>query len=88
VLRIITPLSKSKMPRHTCGYAGLFEKDQAFRSLERAYSAHDVQLQHLNADPHFDSPALRLALRRSHKTLEILPVTCLALLVFKNDDES
>jgi TolB-like protein/Tfp pilus assembly protein PilF len=36
-------------------YAGLSEKDQAFLSLERAYEAHDVQLQYLNADPHFDS---------------------------------
>ena len=36
-------------------YVGLGEKDQAFLSLERAYEAHDVQLQYLNADPHFDS---------------------------------
>jgi eukaryotic-like serine/threonine-protein kinase len=36
-------------------YAGLSEKDQAFLSLERAYEAHDVQLQYLNSDPHFDS---------------------------------
>ena len=36
-------------------YAGLSEKDQAFLSLERAFEAHDVQLQYLNADPHFDS---------------------------------
>jgi len=36
-------------------YAGLSEKDQAFLSLERAYEAHDVQLQYLNTDPHFDS---------------------------------
>ena len=36
-------------------YVGLGENDQAFQSLERAYTAHDVQLQYLNADPHFDS---------------------------------
>jgi hypothetical protein len=36
-------------------YAGPGENDQAFQSLERAYDAHDVQLQYLNADPHFDS---------------------------------
>jgi TolB-like protein/Flp pilus assembly protein TadD len=36
-------------------YAGLSEKDQAFLSLERGYEAHDVQLQYLNADRHFDS---------------------------------
>ena len=36
-------------------YAGLSEKDQAFLSLERAYEVHDVQLQYLNADSHFDS---------------------------------
>jgi TolB-like protein/DNA-binding winged helix-turn-helix (wHTH) protein/Tfp pilus assembly protein PilF len=35
-------------------YAALGEKDQAFLSLERAYDAHDVQLQYLNTDPHFD----------------------------------
>ena len=36
-------------------YVGLGQNDQAFQSLERAYEAHDVQLQYLNADPHFDS---------------------------------
>ncbi len=36
-------------------YVGLGENDQAFQLLERAYAAHDVQLQYLNADPHFDS---------------------------------
>ena len=36
-------------------YVGLGENDHAFQSLEKAYDAHDVQLQYLNADPHFDS---------------------------------
>ncbi|HET6671624.1 MAG TPA: winged helix-turn-helix domain-containing protein [Pyrinomonadaceae bacterium] len=36
-------------------YAALGENDQAFESLERAYSEHDVQLQYLRADPFLDS---------------------------------
>jgi tetratricopeptide (TPR) repeat protein len=36
-------------------YAGLGENDQAFQSLERAYAAHDLQLQYLGADPSLDS---------------------------------
>nr|ART37369.1 E55 [uncultured bacterium] len=35
-------------------YAALSEKDEAFLSLEKAFRAHDVQLQYLNSDPHFD----------------------------------
>lgn len=36
-------------------YAALGERDRAFASLERAYTAHDLQLQFLGADPQFDS---------------------------------
>jgi eukaryotic-like serine/threonine-protein kinase len=36
-------------------YAGLGEKDQALASLERAYAEHDLQLQFLKVEPHYDS---------------------------------
>jgi eukaryotic-like serine/threonine-protein kinase len=36
-------------------YAGLGDKDGAFRSLETAYVAHDLQMQYLKVDPHYDS---------------------------------
>jgi eukaryotic-like serine/threonine-protein kinase len=36
-------------------YAGLGDKDEAFQSLERAYAAHDLQLQYLKVQPHYDS---------------------------------
>jgi TolB-like protein/DNA-binding winged helix-turn-helix (wHTH) protein/Flp pilus assembly protein TadD len=36
-------------------YAALGEREQAFASLERAYAAHDLQLQYLGVDPPFDS---------------------------------
>jgi serine/threonine protein kinase/Tfp pilus assembly protein PilF len=36
-------------------YIGLGEKEQALAALERAYAAHDLQLQFLNAEPHYDS---------------------------------
>ena len=36
-------------------YAALGEREQAFASLEKAYAAHDLQLQYLGADPSFDS---------------------------------
>ncbi len=36
-------------------YAALNEREQAFASLECAYSAHDLQLQFLRVDPAFDS---------------------------------
>jgi TolB-like protein/Tfp pilus assembly protein PilF len=36
-------------------YAALGEREQAFASLEKAYAAHDLQLQYLRADPFFDS---------------------------------
>jgi predicted Zn-dependent protease len=36
-------------------YAALGENDQAFESLERAYSEHDLQLQYLSADPFLNS---------------------------------
>ncbi len=35
-------------------YAALGEREQAFASLERAYAAHDLQLQFLGVDPPFD----------------------------------
>ena len=36
-------------------YTSLGERDQAFASLEKAYAAHDLQLQYLGADSSFDS---------------------------------
>jgi serine/threonine-protein kinase len=36
-------------------YAGLGQKEQALSSLERAYTAHDLQMQFLGVDPHYDS---------------------------------
>ena len=36
-------------------YLGLGDKEGAFASLEKAYAAHDVQLQYLKVDAHFDS---------------------------------
>jgi adenylate cyclase len=36
-------------------YAALGEREQAFASLEKAYAAHDLQLQHLRAEIFFDS---------------------------------
>lgn len=36
-------------------YAALGEREQAFASLEKAYAAHDLQLQYLGVDPSFDS---------------------------------
>ncbi|MDX6709468.1 MAG: eukaryotic-like serine/threonine-protein kinase [Blastocatellia bacterium] len=36
-------------------YTALGERDQAFAAFERAYTAHDLQLQFLGADPSFDS---------------------------------
>jgi eukaryotic-like serine/threonine-protein kinase len=35
-------------------YVGLGDKDAAFQSLERAYSAHDLQMQYLKVLPHYD----------------------------------
>jgi tetratricopeptide (TPR) repeat protein len=35
-------------------YAGLGDKEAAFESLERAYAAHDPQLQNLKVDPFLD----------------------------------
>jgi serine/threonine protein kinase/tetratricopeptide (TPR) repeat protein len=35
-------------------YVGLGEKERALTSLERAYTEHDLQLQFLGADPHYD----------------------------------
>jgi tetratricopeptide (TPR) repeat protein len=35
-------------------YAALGELEQAFASLERAYAAHDLQLQYLGVDPMLD----------------------------------
>ncbi len=36
-------------------YTALGERDQAFASMEKAYAAHDLQLQYLGADSSFDS---------------------------------
>jgi len=36
-------------------YAGLGDKEQAFAALERAYAAHDFQLQYLKVEPSYDS---------------------------------
>lgn len=36
-------------------YVGLGDKEAAIASLERAYAAHDLQLQYLKVDPHYDS---------------------------------
>jgi eukaryotic-like serine/threonine-protein kinase len=36
-------------------YAGLDDKEQALQALERAYAAHDPQLQHLPKEPGYDS---------------------------------
>jgi tetratricopeptide (TPR) repeat protein len=36
-------------------YAALGEGEQAYASLENAYTAHDLQLQYLSVDPAFDS---------------------------------
>ncbi len=36
-------------------YAGLGKKEKALQSLERAYTAHDPQLQHLPKEPAYDS---------------------------------
>ncbi len=36
-------------------YIGLGDKEAALASLEKAYAAHDVQLQYLKVDAHFDS---------------------------------
>lgn len=35
-------------------YVGLGDKEAAFESLEKAYRAHDLQLQYLKIDPNFD----------------------------------
>ena len=36
-------------------YAGLGDKEEALDALERAYAAHDLQLQYLKVEPHYDS---------------------------------
>lgn len=36
-------------------YTALGEKEKAFSALERAYTAHDLQLQFLSVDPYYDS---------------------------------
>lgn len=36
-------------------YAGLGDKDEAFAALERAYAAHDPEVQYLKVEPHYDS---------------------------------
>ena len=36
-------------------YAGLDDKEQAFAALERAYAAHDFQLQYLKNEASYDS---------------------------------
>ena len=36
-------------------YAGLDDKEGALASLEKAYAAHDLQMQYVKIDPHYDS---------------------------------
>ena len=36
-------------------YVGLGDKEGALASLERAYAAHDLQMQYLKVEPHYDS---------------------------------
>jgi TolB-like protein/Tfp pilus assembly protein PilF len=36
-------------------YAGLGDKEEAFAALERAYTAHDPQMQYLKVESHYDS---------------------------------
>jgi tetratricopeptide (TPR) repeat protein len=36
-------------------HAGLGDKEAAIASLEKAYAAHDLQLQFLKTDPHYDT---------------------------------
>lgn len=36
-------------------YIGLGDKEDAIASLEKAYTAHDLQMQYLKIDPHYDS---------------------------------
>lgn len=36
-------------------YAGLGDKEEAIASLERAYAAHDLQIQYLKVEAHYDS---------------------------------
>lgn len=36
-------------------YTGLEDKEGAFQALERAYAAHDLQMQYLKVEPHYDS---------------------------------
>jgi hypothetical protein len=36
-------------------FVGLSEKDWAIASLARAFAEHDLQMQALKADPHYDS---------------------------------
>jgi len=36
-------------------YTALGEREEAFAALEKAYAAHDLQLQFLGVDPSFDS---------------------------------
>ena len=36
-------------------YVGLGDKEGAIASLEKAYAAHDLQMQYLKIDPHYDS---------------------------------
>jgi len=36
-------------------YTGLGDKDGAFQELERAYAAHDLQMQYLKVEPHYDA---------------------------------
>jgi tetratricopeptide (TPR) repeat protein len=49
-------------------YTGLGNKDGAFQELERAYAAHDLQMQYLKVEPHYDSlrsdPRFRDLMRR------------------------
>jgi tetratricopeptide (TPR) repeat protein len=48
-------------------HAALGDKEAAFRWLERAYAAHDFQLQNLKVDPRCDRPKVR-RLTAAHET--------------------
>ena len=58
-LAILNKLTTSKEHVSPAGlavlYAALGDKEMAFKSLERAYTAHDSQLQYLKVDPRCDS---------------------------------
>ena len=46
--------STSHPKRLACLYIDLGEREKAFASLEKAYAAHDLQLQYLGTEPDLD----------------------------------